>query len=89
MYRLSDSRPERYTELMGQVDRLKFHSGKFGQSRLVTDEVKNIVFELLRKKVFVKSVKVMFVTLPRKCSTPQNLKLKFHVHTSSKKKKLK
>jgi len=35
MYRLSNPR-ERYTELMAQVDRLKLHSTKFGQSRLVT-----------------------------------------------------
>jgi len=36
MYRISNCRPERYTELMAQVDRLKLHSTKFGQCRLVT-----------------------------------------------------
>jgi hypothetical protein len=75
MYRLSNSHRARYMELMAQVDRLKLHSGKFGQSRLVTDEVKNIVYALRverRKKLLVKSVKVTFLTLPRKGTTPQS-----------------
>jgi len=29
MYRLSNTRRERYTEFMAQVDRLKLHSTKF------------------------------------------------------------
>jgi len=36
MYRLSNPRRERYTELIAQLDRLKLHSTKFGQSLLVT-----------------------------------------------------
>jgi hypothetical protein len=77
---------------MAQVDRLKLHSAKFGRSRLVTDEAKNMVCALRverRKKLLVKSVKVMFLTLPSKGTTPQILKLKFHVRTLCLKKKRK
>jgi hypothetical protein len=92
MYRLSDPRRERYTELMAQVDRLKLHSRKFGQCRLVTTTQLNIACELRvarRKKFLEKSVKVKFLTLPRKGTTPQILRLKFPVHTSYPKKKRK
>ena len=60
MYRISNSRRERYTELMAQVDRLKLHSTKFGQCRLVTatqlkisasGEKKNVVSEVSEGEV--------------------------------------
>jgi hypothetical protein len=54
MYRLSNPSRERYTELMAQVDRLKLHSTKLCQSRLVTVTQLNIACELRvarRKKV--------------------------------------
>jgi hypothetical protein len=90
MYKLSNPHREIYTELMAEVDRLKLHS--MVKSRLVTLTQLNIACELRvarRKKLLVKLVKVMFLTLPLKSTTPHNFKLKFPVHTLCPKQKRK
>ena len=78
---------------MAQVDKTEIALNKvWSVSVSNSDAAKNIMCELRvarRKMLLVKLVKVMFLTLPRKGTTPKILKMKFPVHTSCPKQKRK